>query len=447
MKKRLGTAPRFVGEAIARVPYSARPGFASQYVDAASRRRRFDEQASTEEKRDYIFAHIKRIVDHAYANVPFYRRYYAEAGYCPAELRSFDDIAKIPTVSKDVLRGFGVESRSYKVAGRSVTYTGGSTGEPFKFYSDARQVGNEWAHMHAIWGTLGYKQSDLLLGVALDETRAPVYYDGMRHTLVLNVHYPRETLVDAFLKIPARKRRAKYFRGYPSAIAEFLSYCEKDAPEVVDFLRENLRGSFLASEFPLPIYRKTIERVTDKPTVSWYGHAERAILAWEKTKPYLYEPFQSYGYCETTTDDSGFTSLVGTAYWNFASPLIRYKTNDGVKVVREEDGILGAFEISDGRIGDYIVDKNGERFSITHLNLSCRESTWALAQTVQVEQREPGKIILWTTPRTGGKCDVEVLRKAFDFGALNLETEFRIVERPFRASNGKVLLKISTQEP
>ncbi len=444
LKQHACNIPRGVGEVLARIPYSTRPCFAESYRRARENRRWFDEKALPDEQRKYIFENVVRIVRHAVKNVPFYSHYYSECGFTPESLHSFDDLSTIPIVTKELLQNVDIESRSCKRRGRTLTYTGGSTGEPFKFYSDALQIGNEWAHMHHIWSKLGYRQSNLLLTVALDDKRPPVYYDALRHSLVLNVHHPRETIIDAFRLLPESRRRVQYFRGYPSSISEFLAFCEEKSPEILEELRQSLKGAFLASEFPLPVFRNTIERTLNCPTVSWYGHSERAILAWEKTRPWVYETMQSYGFCEAVKQSDGFVSLVGTSYWNFASPLIRYQVNDGVRPIETKDGILRAFEIEEGRLGDFITDKSGERFSITHLNLSCKESTWALARCIQVEQRAPGSAIFWVTPRHN--TTIEELRKAFDFERLNLDCEFRLIDRPFVTARGKVLLKVSTVE-
>ena len=443
IKNTITKTPFSIGAFLAKIPYSARPGFGGDYSRARRTRRWFDEEASPEEKRDFIFRKVRRAAEIAAREVPFYRDFYAKNGFDVAELRSFEDIAKIPIVTKALLQEYKLERRSRKIAGRSATFTGGSTGEPFLFYSDKRQIGNEWAHMHWIWGRLGFKQADLKLGVALEPEAPPVFYNGLRHEVVLNIYFSREILCEAFLNLPKKKRKIKYLRGYPSAFSEFLSFCETEKPAVLDALRENLRGSFLASEFPSPIFRETIERTTGTPTISWYGHSERAILAPELRRPGLYEPLQSYGFCETVRDGDGFESLVGTAYWNFASPLIRYRVDDGVKVVEKEDGILKSFEILQGRSGDFLIDKNGEKFSITHLNLSCRRETWELVRCVQVEQRSPGAAIFWVTPRR--ETTSEELEKAFDFQNLALDCEFRVVEKPFRTKIGKTPLKISTE--
>ena len=445
LKRNAYRMPRFVGEAIARVPYSKRLGFGSDYRNALATHHWFENIATPEERRGYIFDKITRIVRYAFENVPFYANFYAESGFNPYSLRSFDDLTKIPIVTKSLLQDTDLNRRSCYRRGRVTTYTGGSTGEPFKFYSDARQIGVECAHIHHIWKSLGYSQKDLLLSVALDESQPPIFYDALRHSLILNIHYPFDLLAQTFKRMPQRSRRVRFFRGYPSSFAEFLSYCERSAPSVLSDLLETLEGSFLASEFPTPAFRKTIENVTRRPTVSWYGHSERTILAWEKTRPWIYEPMHSYGFCEAIRLPDGFITLVGTSYWNYASPFIRYQLDDGVYPIVVSEGLLRAFEIKDGRRSDFIIDKNGSRFSITHLNLSCHESTWALARCIQIEQRQPGSVIFWVTLRRSS-VTVSELEAAFGFEHLNLDCEFRIVDKPFVTARGKTLLKVSTVE-
>lgn len=441
IKNYLPHAPRCVGNVLAAIPYTMRLRYGRDYRHAMESIASF-EHLSLDKKKAFIFERVYRVVAYALENIPFYQQYYSEHRFSLRRLKGFEDISEIPVITKSILQGYALEERCSPKKGRIVSYTGGSTGEPFKFFSDPRQIGNEWAHIHHIWEKIGFHQGNLLLSVALEAQEEPVYYDALRHALVLNIHYPRETIISHFKAIPLRKRAVKYFRGYPSAWAEILSYMENNSPETLEELRATLNGSLLASEFPLPIFRSTIELLTERPTISWFGHSERALLAWEKTRPFLYEPMQSYGYCETITEN-GLTSLVGTSYYNHVFPFIRYKTDDNVKIVDSQGLLLNAFEVLEGRTGDFLIDKNGESFSITHLNLSCRESTWAIVRSVQVEQKIPGKITLWVTPR--GSVSIKQLRDAFQFDSLNLECDFKIIERPIRSSRGKVLLKIPVQ--
>ena len=89
------------------------------------------------------FGHSGAIVDHAVAHNEFYRWYYAEHGFSSSALRTFDDIARVPIVTKSDLRawdsvaaiepGGGPVSREYRrhlgTAARVSTSRGGCSRE------------------------------------------------------------------------------------------------------------------------------------------------------------------------------------------------------------------------------------------------------------------------------------------------------------------------------
>ncbi|MCF3935370.1 phenylacetate--CoA ligase [Acuticoccus sp. M5D2P5] len=47
---------------------------------------------------------LKKSLHHAYANAPYYRQLFDEAGLSPDDVRSFDDLRRFPTINKAVLR-------------------------------------------------------------------------------------------------------------------------------------------------------------------------------------------------------------------------------------------------------------------------------------------------------------------------------------------------------
>lgn len=47
---------------------------------------------------------FKRILEWAYENAPFYRKFYREAGMEPGDIKTFDDIRKVPKIEKDMMR-------------------------------------------------------------------------------------------------------------------------------------------------------------------------------------------------------------------------------------------------------------------------------------------------------------------------------------------------------
>ena len=54
--------------------------------------------------RSLQFARLKNLVERVYTNVPFYRAKLDEAGVSPTDIKSLDDLAKLPFTTKDDLR-------------------------------------------------------------------------------------------------------------------------------------------------------------------------------------------------------------------------------------------------------------------------------------------------------------------------------------------------------
>jgi ubiquinone/menaquinone biosynthesis C-methylase UbiE len=178
--------------------------------------------------------------------------------------------------------------------------------------------------------------------------------------------------------------------------------------------------------------------------LSWYGHSERAILAWEKREPFVYEPFQTYGYCEAVEDkQTGRWRLIGTSYFNHASPFIRYDTGDDIEPVEFESGVLRSFRIREGRVGDFVVDRHGVRIPLTALVFGRHHELFNLAKFLQVRQEERGRITVLVTPKNGLPEGFD-FTKWFDASGLAMDIAFQVLESPILTPAGKVALKVSS---
>lgn len=82
---------------------------------------------------------LRRIVTHAYENVPFYRKKFKEARFAPKDLKEIEDIRKIPIVTKKDLRQNFSDATAKNIDRRrwKIDSTSGSSGEPLIFYRDA----------------------------------------------------------------------------------------------------------------------------------------------------------------------------------------------------------------------------------------------------------------------------------------------------------------------
>ena len=80
-------------------------------------------------------AGLRRLLVHAYTNVPLYRELYDEAGFRPDLFRTLDDLPIIPPLTKAALqaaRGGETVARGIDPATCKVVFTSGSTGAPLQ---------------------------------------------------------------------------------------------------------------------------------------------------------------------------------------------------------------------------------------------------------------------------------------------------------------------------
>lgn len=436
LKRAAEKIPEPVGKLLVRVPFSLRLG---RHYTAATAEIRAFEGWSGSEREAFIFRRVERIVAHALRHNPFYRWFYGEHGFSLATLKAYEDIPRIPIVRKADLRAWNLEQRTNDRRGRLRVNTGGTSGEPLEFYLSKDLFAREWAHMHTVWGRLGYRQTDAKLTFRGENLGSEVIrYNPVHNEYVVNAYRSHEEAATEIRRLLSRTE-LRYLHGYPSTVYEFARYCDREAVDLRDRLRRTLRGALLGSEFPAPPYRSVIEEAFQIPTLSWYGHSEMAVFAYERDAPFRYTPMQTYGFAEASKMPDGGYHLIGTSYENWASPFIRYDTGDLIAPTQRE-GMLESFEITDGRIGEFVLDRKGQPISLTAFIFGRHHDAFAAADFIQVQQRAPGRVLLLVVPVMGNKVHNWV--DLFDLGGVDLDVEIRLAEAPYRTSAGKAPLLI-----
>lgn len=438
LKNNLKHIPPSVGQLINRLPYDKRPGIGSIYSKRKLELRSIRSSSDTE-KQDFVFKRMKHLVTYSYQNILFYKKFYDGRGFKPDMLISFADIKKIPIVTKSILNEFNIDARSAFIKGRYVVNTGGSSGTPFGFYIEPSSIGHEWAHMHVIWETLEYKPSDLkLVFNGRSDLKDVVEYDAVRNHFAIDIYADYKVIAEK-LKTILKKYKINYLHGYPSSIYDFSIFCKFEDPELRELLSKNLKGAFLGSEYPHKYYRDFIEEVFNIKTISWYGHTERSILAYEKKSHFIYEPFLSYGFTEVQLEDDNNYSLIGTSYYNFASPLIRYNTEDLVSDPEVKNGIVESFKIVKGREGEFVSDKFGKKINLTGLIFGRHHLIFNHSKFIQVKQISDGHIEIHYVSQDISPKDAV---KLFDMNNLNFKVDFIQKKMPTRTISGKINLLI-----
>jgi phenylacetate-CoA ligase len=106
---------------------------------------------------------LRRLIRHAYRNVPYYRRKMHEAKLRPEDIRGQEDLHKLPFLTKADIRQhlyFDIMSENHDKAQILKIATSGSTGEPFVCYADRAQLEVRWAATLRAQEWTGYRFGD-----------------------------------------------------------------------------------------------------------------------------------------------------------------------------------------------------------------------------------------------------------------------------------------------
>ena len=419
-----------IGRLMARVPFSVRLGSVYSQMRAECERIERDGISAQEE---YALKKFRYVFEFARQKFPCYRELYQKAGVLDLEVKSLADVAKIPTIDKTWARAHFQEFHgAYRLN------TGGSSGEPTAFWADKNCWAREWAHMHTIWEMLGYDYHDLKLAIrGKNLGRRSFAYNPVHNEYVINTYLSVKDYASKLERLFA-KRDVKWFHGYPSSIYQFILECEEAfGKDGVRCLFKGVRGLLLSSEFPLPYMKEKFNEYGLK-WISWYGHTEMCVLAYDKNCNNRYRPFATYGLAEVVDGH-----LIGTSFHNFDMPLIRYDTGDLVEATKvSEAGLVEEFAIKEGRSGDFIEDKNGKKIPLTALIFGRHHRVFDVADYVQIGQKEAGKATLYVTMR-GGVVAGD-LAKLFDLTNVDIDFEVKVVDKPIRTKAGKLGLRVGS---
>ncbi len=365
---------------------------------------------SAEQSRHYQVEQLRSICTLAYEQTGFYRSLFDSVGFDPRDLRSPSDLATIPTIDKVTLRQHLDEmcAVSPDAGGVDTVSTGGSSGEPLKFYVGAERSAIEYAYLVASWARIGYRldiPQAVLRGQIVGKDRSGVHhsYDPvLRRHYYSNFHMTDENIRRYLDHI--RTIGPCYLHVYPSSAATLA----RVARRLDDPAPSNICGILAGSETVFAEDRKLAESVFQTRYLSWYGHSEKAVMAAECEQSTDYHAWSTYGFFELL-DEQGHPltepgkrgEIAGTSFINRVVPFIRYRTGDYAVYVADACERCGrqqaVFRSVEGRWpGGCLIAKDGSAIALTAFNV--HDDTFDLTLGYQFYQSDPGKAVLRILP-------------------------------------------------
>lgn len=310
---------------------------------------------------------LKAVVRNAYEHVPYYRTLMKSAGVSPEEIRTPEDLQRIPVTHKEDLKAAGLDNITADWADLSryvKSATSGSTGEPFAVYRTKREETTRLQFQMAALLAAGFLPRDRFV-MLIHQWNAPWRMHaalGLYRRWVVLVTLPPEEQIRRL-----RQLKPTILWTSPSALRALIHNSGNRLREVI-----NPRILILNGEVYDGLLKQQVESQLDTEVFNFYGACEFGRIAWECTTHEGLHINNDHLIVESLTGDkpAGFGktgTTVITSLYSFAMPLIRYNIND-LSVLSEHGCSCGSplplMEHPMGRDLDLLALPNGKHVNV-----------------------------------------------------------------------------------
>jgi len=272
---------------------------------------------------------LKALVRHSYDNVPYYHRTFSQIGITPDDIKTKNDLRKIPVLTKDDIRKNlpDLLAKNIRKSERIELHSSGTTGEPMKYYIDKESYSADWAHTFRCWEWAGYHLGDPYVKFSLNARNSHLknIQDKMLKCLYIYATGITEHSIEREIEI-IRRFNPIIIRDYASHMYTMAKLMEKSNIQY--------RGAVVATtgDMLYPHYRELIENQFHCKIFDGYG-GESTPISFECEEHDGYHICDEDVIVEFLADFENVTSgelgrIVFTNLNNYAMPFIRYEIGD-----------------------------------------------------------------------------------------------------------------------
>jgi phenylacetate-CoA ligase len=353
---------------------------------------------------------LQKLMNHVYHHVPYYKKIFQDNGIKPNEIRTVEDLGRLPLLSKKDVRGnihFALFSEFHNKREMLRINTSGSTGEPFVCYADKFQLEMRFATTLRALEMSGWKFGQKQLRLwhqTLGMSRSQVVREKidaifMRRKFIPAFEISDESVKDLITSINAYK--PTLIDGY----AESLNYIASFTNFNLDWKPKALMSS---AQQLTPATRSAIENLFGAKVLDKYGSREFSGIAYqclEGTNHHIQD--ESY-IVELLVDGrpalpGEIGEIVITDLNNYSVPLIRYRIGDLAQCIQQNTCACGRNhktigEIT-GRTQALIACGNGVWLPGTFFAHYFKDFDFALKH-YQIYQERYGEFLIRIVPTT-----------------------------------------------
>lgn len=318
-------------------------------------------------------AKLRDLLRHAVTNVPYYERLHDKGEFPIEEVKSAEDLHKLPILEKDALRKDPDAFLATDPKGLHVLYTSGTTGTPLKLYRSTETIRDWYACFERRareWGGVSKADRYCILGgqlvVPVETDKPPFWvYNAPAKQLYMSVYHLSPKFMDAYLDEILR-RKIVHMYGYASAMDALAAH-------TLAVGRTDVKLKVATSNAE-PLYEHQRERIAQAFACNvrdTYGNTELSVAAFECEQHRMHLSME-VSTVEVVGDDGKpvpagtVGDLACTALLNFDQVFIRYRLGDrGSLRENETDCPCGRHSPSlktiEGRSDDVLVTPDGRQ--------------------------------------------------------------------------------------
>lgn len=316
---------------------------------------------------DLQFRKLAALLRHAFHNVPFYRRRFQESGMAPEDIRSLEDLRKLPPLTKnDIVRNLNeLVARNFTPAELHRAASGGSTGRHTPFFRDNMCLNIKHAARLRFDSWCGWKVGEKVAHfwpaiqdlVETETWRRRLRRLVLDRSLMLNAGNLKQADLARYASM-IRTYGPVLIRAFPNPLAVFAQYLRDAGNQAI-----RPRGVLTTGEPLLPSQRALFQEVFQCPIFNCYASRECGQHACECeyhaglhiNAECLYIEFETDG---RAAQPGELGRVLITDLDNFGMPFVRYDIEDlGIPL----DGScscgrgLPRMAMQAGRVSDYVV--------------------------------------------------------------------------------------------
>ena len=389
--------------------------------------------------------HLKKLLIHAGAHVPYYRDFFKKIGFDPHGIMSLKDIESLPVLGKPEIMA---ECRRFEseVAQKPVVrlQTTGTTGQPFRFARTRLAQSYKIASRVRFRRWYGIERSTQLLNVGGISSQA----GSLREKLWHKTHFYATNRFEVFSsdlegdgsEHAARlieKHRLQAVMGYPTGIAALAQYLTNGRR-----LTHTPKAIFTNAETLTDLMRRQILEGFGVMPRSDYVSTEGSVAHECPEGGFHVDMEETLVELLPTENPDGMGEVVVTMLHSFDFPLIRYRLGDLAKWSTTPCPCgrgLVTLDSLVGRASDGIAVPDGRVFTAANINMRIAHLPFAdhIRQYQLVQQNEE---LLEARILNGPETDqatIEKFRQALLQMLPGMKVEVRLLDTLPREKTGK----------